>query len=430
MWQAIAEENLHCTECRHEIPVGAECLSQMPLQIPENFSRRKYDNFCIECATCSEAQASAGERVQDCYAQSLNHWYTYKEKTKGSVCCGQCGEHIREGTWTFAQKIYAWPEPAPGYEAKDKAERKSGAFSGAVGGTASKPGAAEWHNLDKATQLRFRRGGLRRGMGARSETMARRLYERIIPRSVRNSGPDAVRDTISEKHFSHIRSVRNAPSLAKAPSNVVLENPGPNLSRGSRNMATVEVSAATAANRTAAMRTVAKTLAKGGAKAGLVAAIFEMAISVPENILHYRRGRKSGKQAAEDTAKNTAIAAGTGTVAAIAMKGAALAGLGLSFGPFGAPLAIVGGTLLAGNIIYRIAKAARRDIPLDEYRIYFCKNNLCKNSFASNITRKAREAREDPYSGLSITSRIAVLALRLWNSLKAPRRIRHKLEVD
>ena len=128
MWQAIAEENLHCTECRHEIPAGAECLSQMPLQIPENFSRRKYDNFCIECATCSEAQASAGERVQDCYAQSLNHWYTYKEKTKGSVCCGQCGEHIREGTWTFAQKIYAWPEPAPGYEAKDKAKRKSGAL--------------------------------------------------------------------------------------------------------------------------------------------------------------------------------------------------------------------------------------------------------------------------------------------------------------
>ena len=261
-----------------------------------------------------------------------------------------------------------------------------------------------------------------------AETMARRLYERIIPRWVRNSGPDAVRDTISEKHFSHIRSVRNAPGLAKAPSNVVLENPGPNLSRGSRNMATVEVSAATAANRIAAMRTVAKTLAR--AKAGLVAAIFEVAISVPENILHYRRGRKSGKQAAEDTAKNTAIAAGTGTAAAIAMKVAALAGLGLSFGPFGAPLAIVGGTLLAGNIIYRIAKAARRDIPLDEYRIYFCKNNLCKNSFASNITRKAREARENPYSGLSITSRIAVLALRLWNSLKAPRRIRHKLKVD
>ena len=88
---------------------------------------------------------------------------------------------------------------------------------------------------------------------------------------------------------------------------VVLENPGPNLLRGSQNMTTVDVSAAKAANRISEMRTVAKTLAKGGAKAGLVAAIFEVAISVPENILHYRRGRKSGKQAAEDTAKNTAI---------------------------------------------------------------------------------------------------------------------------
>ena len=83
------------------------------------------------------------------------------------------------------------------------------------------------------------------------------------------------------------------------------------------------------------------------------------------------------------------------------------------FGPFGTPLAIVGGTLFAGNIIYRITKAARHDLPLDEYRIYFCKNNLCKNRFALNITRKAQEARENPYSGLSITSRIAALALRL-----------------
>lgn len=156
----------------------------------------------------------------------------------------------------------------------------------------------------------------------------------------------------------------------------------------------------------------------------------EAAISVPENILHFRRGRKSGKRAAEDTVKSTAIAAGTGTAAAITMKGAALAGIGLSFGPFGTPLAIVGGTLFAGNIIYRITKAARHDLPLDEYRIYFCKNNLCKNRFALNITRKAQEARENPYSGLSITSRIAALALRLWNSLKAPRRIRHKLKVD
>ena len=430
MWQAIAEETLHCTECRHEIPTGTECLSQMPLQMPETFSRRKYDNFCINCATCSEAKASAGDQALACYPRSLNHWYTYKEKTKDSVCCGQCGEHIREGTWTFAQKIYAWPGAALGYEVNAEAERKNGTFSGAVGGAASKPQAAEWHNLDKATQLRFRRSGLRRGMGARSETMARRLYERIIPRSVRNSGPDAVRDAISKKHFSHIRSVRNALGLAKAPSNVVLENPGPNLSRRSQNMTTVEVSAAEAANRISAVKIGAKTLVKGGLKAGLITAVMEAAVSVPENILHYRRGRKSGKRAAEDTAKNTAIAAGTGTVAAIAMKGAALAGIGLSVGPFGTPLAIVGGTLLAGNIIYRITKAARRDIPLDEYRIYFCKNNLCKNSFASNITRKAREARKNPYSGLSITSRIAALALRLWNSLKAPRRVGHKLQVD
>ena len=45
MWHVIAEEDMHCTECRHKIPSGTECLSQMPLEMPENFRRAQVREF-------------------------------------------------------------------------------------------------------------------------------------------------------------------------------------------------------------------------------------------------------------------------------------------------------------------------------------------------------------------------------------------------
>ena len=47
MWHVIAEEDLICNECRHDIPAGTECLSQLPVDMPEEFSRDSYQSFCI-----------------------------------------------------------------------------------------------------------------------------------------------------------------------------------------------------------------------------------------------------------------------------------------------------------------------------------------------------------------------------------------------
>ncbi|MCY4528358.1 MAG: hypothetical protein OXD46_04920 [Chloroflexi bacterium] len=155
----------------------------------------------------------------------------------------------------------------------------------------------------------------------------------------------------------------------------------------------------TAAERAAAMsergasatRAGAKAAIRGGVKAGLIAAAAEAVVSVPENILHYRRGRKSGEQAAKDAAKNTGIAAGVGIATAGVAKGAALAGIGLSLGPMGTPLMVAGGVVFGSSAIYRIAKAARRDLPLDEYRIFFCKAKRCRTKFARDITMAGHE---------------------------------------
>ena len=390
MWHVVAEEDMHCTECHHEISSGTVCLSQMPLEIPEGFRRGKYENFCIECEECGARGRKTDLGRRACYVRRLDHWYTHIEKTAGPVNCGHCGEVIPQRTLTVAQKFYAWPDSEADSESTSDLHHHGGAVTGVAAGTTAKTSAATWHNLNSATQYRFQSGGLGRGLGLRSQTMGQRLYEKEVPEAIRNLGEPVVRDFLEGKHFSHIKSVANTPSSAKAPSNVILENSGANLSRGSRNMTAAGRAAARSASRASAVRTGAKAAIKSGAKAGLIAAAAEAVVSVPENILHYKRSRKSGEQAVKDAAKSTATAAVVGTATAGAAKAAAMAGIGLSLGPLGTPLVVAGGAVFVGSAVYRIAKASRRDLPLDEYRIFFCKDKRCKTRFAGNLTMAAR----------------------------------------
>ena len=336
MWHVTAEEDMYCTECRHEIPSGTECLSQMPVDMPENFRRRKYENFCVDCADCAAKMGECRQRSRSCYVRRLDHWYTHTEKTPEPVDCGYCGETIPRGTREVAQKLYAWPESEVDSESKSSPAHDGGAAAGVAAGTAVRPSAAGWHNLSRATQRRFQTGGLGRDLGARSPAMAQRLYEKEVPKAIRNMGEDAVRDFLKGKHFSHVRSVANVPGRARAPSNIVLEDAGKNLARGSRNMTSAGRAAAKSAGRASAIKTGAKAAVKGGVKAGIIAAAAEAVVSAPENILHWKRGRKSGEQAAKDTAKSTATAAGVGVATAAGAKAAAAVGIGVSLGSFGA----------------------------------------------------------------------------------------------
>ena len=413
MWSAVAEETTRCTECRHTIPAGAQCLSQMPVPMPDGFRRRKYDNFCLECAECN-----ANGRKLPCYVRYLCHWDARKEKTPGPAKCAYCGDGIPARTKAVVQKLYAWPESKTDSESEGSAVHSGRAASGVSVGVVSKPTPAAWHNLSRATQRRFMSGGLGRGLGRRSPAMAQRLYEKEVPLAVRRMGEPAVKDFLKGKHFSHVKSVANAPGMAKASSNVVLEDAAANLSRGSRNMTSAGRAAAKSASRTSAIKVGAKAVAKGGAKAGFFAAATEAAVSVPENVLHYKRGRKSRKQAAQDIAKDTSIAAGAGVATWGVAQGAAMVGFSPSLGPAGVPLAVAGVGVMIGAGAYRIYKAAKRDLPLVEYRVYFCKRTSCRKKYAKQVTDAALGRGQRSYAwaiGLAfVGSAAALVAAAAW----------------
>ncbi len=387
MWHVTAEEDMKCSECRHVIPSGFICLSQMPVDMPENFRRAKYENFCISCRECNRKAAKDQQIINPCYARALNHWYTAKKKTQQPTACAHCNQGIPEDAWGIVQKIYVWPESDTDTNTDTKAESTTGQATGittTMVDRAAKSGAGNWHNLSPEAQRMFQTRGLGRNLGSRTPTMAKRLYE-TVPQVVRDEGEGAVLQWLKPKHFSHIKSVANAPSQAKQPSNILFEDASKNMARGSRNMTASEVTATKGAMRSSAIKTGMKSVTK----TALVAALIEAPIASTENYLHYKRGRKSGGQAVKDTTKSTAVAGGTAVVvsgtAAGAVKVAALASVSLSLGPFGVPIAIGSGALLVGATIHRIAKANKRDIPLDEYFLFFCKKGNCKTMFAHNL---------------------------------------------
>lgn len=385
---ATAEEDMYCAECSHDIRAGSSCLSQMPETMPEKFRRKKYKNFCVSCAKCE------AKNKPPCYARQFDHWYAPREETKESIPCGYCGDAIRKGVLTPAQKIYAWPEPesesVPADGAGDAPIVSAASGFAASGAAKSGAGSGAWSSLSPQLQRRFMTGGLRgRGLGYRTPAMARRLYEKEVPSAVRNLGEDAVRDFLKGRQFSHVKSVSNAPGQARLTSNVILEDGAKNMARGSRNMTSAELAAAKSAGRASAAKIGVKSALKGGAKAGAAAAAMEAPVSGAENFLHWKRGRKSGKQAVKDTAKDAGVAAGVGIAAAGVVKGAAIAGVGVSLGPLGTPLMIAGGGLMVASAAHRLIKAGKRDMPLDERYIHFCKDRDCKTKFASEITAAA-----------------------------------------
>lgn len=378
MWHVIAEENLICNECRHDIPAGAECLSQMPVDMPEKFSRCSYQNFCITCTKCELKEVEL-----PCYARRLDHWYTVRKTTEQSVRCGHCDQTIAERTRTVAQKIYAWPEA----ETESGAEVSSSLIGGAVAGAAdgvAKSGSGAWHNLGNASKQKFRTAGLGGVRGIRTASEARHFYETSIPKIVRNGGESAVKEFLKGKQASHIKSVANAPNQARSASNVIWENANRNAARVGRNMSGSELSTAKSALRSSAINATLRTALKGAARGGFISLATEGPVAGVENYLHWKRGRKTGSKAAKDAISSSAITAGVGGAV-----GAAMVLTPLSLGPLGVPVTITSGVMLAGTSIYRVAKAAQHDLPLDELYIHFCKERNCKTEFAQALTNSA-----------------------------------------
>ena len=154
-------------------------------------------------------------------------------------------------------------------------------------------------------------------------------------------------------------------------------------------MTASEVAAAESVNQVSKIRAVSRGVAKGGA----IAALIEAPAAGVENLLHWKRGRKSRGKAATDAVKSTAVAgvvgAGVTVVATGVTQAATLVGISLTLGPAGAPLAAAGVALMVGTTVHRLYKASQKDLPLDEYYLYFCNNLDCTTKFAEGVTEGA-----------------------------------------
>ncbi len=91
--------------------------------------------------------------------------------------------------------------------------------------------------------------------------------------------------------------------------------------------------------------------------------------------MHWKRGRKSARQAVGDSAKSTATSASVGAITAGVLAVVPL-------GPLAVPVAVGGTMLWAGNSIVRLASAAKHDLMLDELRVFFCKDKDCRLEYA------------------------------------------------
>ena len=347
---------------------------------------RKYENYCVNCADCDTKK-----HTLPCYARRLNHWYTSRKVVPESVQCSYCGDPLPKGTMVVSQKLYAWPKPPPDPE-NDSPPSGGGKVATGVRATAAgvttsaqRTHSGMWKNLRPKTQRLFRTRGLGRGLGSRSPKMAQRLYN-SVPDAIRNQGEGAVLGFLKGKHASHKKSVSKMPGWARRPSNIVWESAKPNLSRGSRTMRVREVAAVKSANRVSGISATTRGVAKGGA----IAAVIEAPVAGVENFLHWKRGRKSRGKAAADAAKSTVGAAvvGAGVTAATVgvTQGATLIGISPTLGPAGVPLAAAGVALMVGITACRLYKANQKDLPLDEYYLYFHNDSDCKTKFAEGVT--------------------------------------------
>lgn len=251
---------------------------------------------------------------------------------------------------------------------KIKREYRHATVDGAGAGVsawASDLKSGEWDKLSPDMQKLFRTRGLGRGLGCRSHVMAQRLYENNIPEDIRAiRGEPAVWEYIKGKEFSHIKSVAKCRSKAKAPSNIVLECARKNRSRGSRNMTLADQAAAKWVNQASAIKIRVKALVKGVKKVAATEAI----VSGLENMLHWKRGRKSGEQAVMDAVKSTVSATFNGFVTLAVLQGLFIACP--SLGRARTPLEVVGVVLILMSAADRLIKAARSSYE-DECHSYF-----------------------------------------------------------
>ena len=232
--------------------------------------------------------------------------------------------------------------------------------------------------------------GLGGERGFRMSAEAQAFYHDSIPYPVRNLGEDAVRQFTAGKSASHIESVRNAPELVKANDNIVWENGTINQHRMSENMTGWAEFRAHATNAFDASTIVFRECMTAAVVSAFYASLLEAPIAATENIIHYRKGRKSGEEAIRDASISIAKRAGQGAVVGFSVTAAValVPGAGPLLMTVAPVLIPVGFALYGYTAIKRIMDALDDGLPLNRVGIYFC-SPRCHTTFAYETGRSA-----------------------------------------
>lgn len=118
------------------------------------------------------------------------------------------------------------------------------------------------------------------------------------------------------------------------------------------------------------------------AMTALYAGLLEASVSIPENIVHCRKGRKTGEDAIKDAAVAIAKRAAVGATVSFAITGAiSLTAAGPFLVTIAPVLLPIGMALYGYAALKRILSALDDDLPLNHVNMYFCSLH-CHTIFA------------------------------------------------
>lgn len=413
MWTMIAEPGLRCAECRHTIRPGRLCLSELPEEMPAGVSRSDFRNYCIGCPECWRQGRHA------CYVRHLESGHGVGT-TPRSLPCARCGRRIPAGEKAGVQTYYDWPDAL-----ENETNPRNGSLTSGAGSVSTAAGLDVWirgvpsgtfDSLSESLEQKFVRAGLGDDRGVRTLTEAETFYRDSIPYPVRNLGEDAIRRFTHGKEASHVVSAHNAPELVDRPGNLVWEDAALNRSRGAADMTGWEEFRAHGTNAFDATGIVFRDCFDAASATTLFAGLLEAPVSIAENVIHYRKGRKTGEATVKDAATAIAKRAAVGTVGFAVTGAVALAGAGPLIVTIAPVLLPVGIALYGYTGLKRILSALDDDLsaldndlsildddlPLNRVGTYFC-SLRCHTRFAYETGKSALMRWETSRSGAPAT---------------------------
>ena len=387
MWPMIAGPGLRCGECRHNILPGRLCLSELPEEVPSGVSRSDFRNYCIGCPECWRRGLYA------CYVRYLEGGNS-QGRTRRSLPCARCGRRIGSGDRAGMETYYDWPDALEDRDGLTGRTTSSTSTTGTVGMAAGLEilvrgiPSGSFADLSYSLQQKFAAAGLGGDRGFWVDPQA--TYSDTIPYPIRNLGEDAIRTFTDGKDLSHRISVSSSPELARDPGNIAgWENSSLNRARGAETMTGMEEFRLDASNAFRASGIVLSECLEAAATTALFSALLEAPISIVENAIHYRKGRKTGEEAIKEAATAIRNRAAAGAVVGFAVRAAiALTGAGPLVVTVSPVLMTVGMTLYVHAALKRILSAMEDGLPLSRVGTYFC-SLRCHTTFAYEVGRSA-----------------------------------------